>query len=295
MATIGFIGLGIMGAPMARNLLKSHDVRAYDINNDAAQAFAADGAQATGSAQEAAEGSDVVITMLPNSSHVKEAAFGSQGAVHGMASSALFIDMSTILPTETDAIGAQLAKHGIAMVDAPVGRTSQHAIDGQLLIMAGGDSADVKRARPLFELMGDTIIHCGALGMGARMKIVNNYLAIASNVLTAEALTLAEVVGLDLETTLDVLRGTTAGRGHLNTTYPNQVLAGNVAPGFMMELADKDMGLALELAGKVNAPTAMGAVSRQVMSIAKTQGHGREDWTAVYQVVRALAGLEASS
>jgi 4-hydroxybutyrate dehydrogenase/sulfolactaldehyde 3-reductase len=298
MATVGFIGLGIMGAPMARNLIKGgHIVRAYDIDQAAIDALVDDSelsnrAQSATSPADAASGADFVITMVPNGSHVKEVVFGAEGVVEGIDREALFIDMSTILPTDTDAIGARLAEDGVHMIDAPVGRTSQHAIEGKLLIMAGGDAADVERARPLFDLLGDSVVHCGALGMGARMKIVNNYLAIAANVLTAEALTLAEAIGLEVELTREVLCGTTAGRGHLNTTYPAQVLAGNLKPGFMVELADKDMNLALELAGRVNAPTAMGAVSRQMMSIAKNQGRGRDDWTSIYQVVRELAGLK---
>lgn len=295
MAKVGFIGLGIMGAPMARNILKGgHSVKGYDISQSALNALIQEGATGAASAQEAAAGSDIVITMLPNSGHVESAVFGDQGVATGMQAGddALFIDMSTILPAMTDRVAQGLAEKGIAMVDAPVGRTSQHAIDGELLIMAGGDDEHIERARPVLECMGEIIV-CGKVGSGSRMKIVNNYLAIASNVLTAEALTMAEALGLNVDLAKDVLCGTTAGRGHLNTTYPAQVLAGNLDPGFMIKLADKDMGLALETAGQINAPAAMGSVSRQMMSIAKIKGRGDQDWTAIYEVVRELAGLKA--
>jgi 4-hydroxybutyrate dehydrogenase / sulfolactaldehyde 3-reductase len=200
--------------------------------------------------------------------------------------------MSTIAPTATDAIGARMAERGIAMLDAPVGRQQQHAIEGKLLIMVGGTEQDLERARPLLMLMGDTIIHCGRLGMGSRMKIVNNYMSITLNVLSAEALVLAERCGLDPELARRLMLGTAAGQGHFGTTYPAKVLQGDIDPGFMIDLAHKDLGLALDLAAEINAPAATGAVARQVHQLARTQGLGRMDWSAIYLVMRRLTGLE---
>lgn len=291
MATVGFVGVGVMGAPMARNVMKGgHEVRAYDLSGQALGAIVADGAVATSSPGEAASGAEVVISMLPAGRHVKQAVFGEGGIAEGIDSTALYIDMSTILPMDTDEIAAGLKARGIAMVDAPVGRTSAHAISGELLIMAGGSAADIARARPILECMGNQIVHCGDVGMGARMKIVNNYMSVALNTLSAEALVLAEASGLDVEVAREVMNGTTAGRGHFSTTYPAQVLQGNVTPGFMIDLADKDMGLALDLAGRLGVPATMGAVARQVYATAQAQGHGRDDWTRIYLTVReALA------
>jgi 4-hydroxybutyrate dehydrogenase/sulfolactaldehyde 3-reductase len=292
MTEVGFVGIGVMGAPMARNLIKGgFGVRAYDIDTGALQAIAKDGAAPAASPRAAADGADFVITMLPQGRHVMQATFGADGIAAGLAKDALYIDMSTILPGDTDEVGRRLAELGLAMVDAPVGRTADHAVAGTLLIMAGGSQADVDRARPLFERMGDTVVHCGPRGMGSRMKIVNNYLSVALNVLTAEAVTLAEASGLDRDLAIEVLRGTAAGRGHLATTWPIQVLAGNCKPGFMIDLAHKDMGLALDMAASLRVPSALGAAARQIYAIAQVQGQGRDDWTCLLHTLRRLAGL----
>jgi 4-hydroxybutyrate dehydrogenase/sulfolactaldehyde 3-reductase len=141
-----------------------------------------------------------------------------------MGQNTVLIDMSTILPVVTDEIAERLAATGRRLVDAPVGRTSRHAEEGKLLIMAGGDAADVEAVRPILDCMGDTIIHCGPTGSGARVKLINNYMSIACNVVTAEALTLAERSGVDRDLAIEVMMGTTAGQGHLATTYPGKVL-----------------------------------------------------------------------
>ncbi len=293
MTQVGFIGTGVMGLPMARNVIKGgFGLTAFDVNPDAMTTIRQDGGEVAGSAAEAAANADVVITMLPNSEHVETAVFGPEGADQGMAEGTLLIDMSTILPTVTDTLGAELKKRGRRMMDAPVGRSSQHAIDGKLLIMAGGDAADVEEAQPLLACMGDTIIHCGPLGSGARMKLVNNYMSIAANVVTAESLTLAERSGLDRDLAIEVMMGTTAGLGHLATTYPAKVLQGDVTPGFMVDLAHKDIGLALELARHLELPMPMGAVALDVYAAAQAQGRGRDDWTSILLAVRDIAGLE---
>ncbi|MDH3660933.1 MAG: sulfolactaldehyde 3-reductase [Alphaproteobacteria bacterium] len=293
MKKIGFVGTGVMGLPMARNVIKSGiEVTAFDINPDALQTIRQDGGSIAESAKGAAAGADAVITMLPNGDHVLKAVFGENGAIEGMGDGALLIDMSTILPTVTDEVASRLVAAGHRLVDAPVGRTSRHAEEGKLLIMAGGEADDVEAARPVLECMGDTIIHCGPAGSGARMKLINNYMSIACNVVTAEALTLAEQSGLDRDLAIEVMMGTTAGQGHLATTYPAKVLKGDVTPGFMVDLAHKDMGLALDFAAALKTPMPMGAAARQVYSSAQVQGRGRDDWTAILETVRTLAGLK---
>ncbi len=292
MSRIGFIGVGTMGGPMARNLAKGgHEVVAFDVNAKAVAQLSDAGIEPAKSAAAAAEGVDVLITMLPNSEHVESAAFGDGGFAEVLPKGSLYIDMSTIAPATTDSIGARMAELGIAMVDAPVGRQQSHAIAGKLLIMVGGAPADVERARPILALMGDTIIHCGRLGMGARMKLVNNHMSIALNVLSAEALVLAECSGLDPDLARVVMLGTAAGQGHFGTTYPAKVLKGDLTPGFMVDLAAKDLGLALDLAKDINAPVAMGLAAREAYAQAQEQGRGGQDWTAVYAMVRKSAGL----
>ena len=285
--TIAFIGLGTMGRPMALNILKSgFGVRAFDIVPAAVDTLAAAGAVRAASPADAARQADIVITMLPNSSHVDEAVFGKGGTAEGIADGALYIDMSTIAPATTDALAARLSARGIAMVDAPVGRQQQHAIEGKLLIMVGGESRDVARARPILECMGDTIIHCGPVGAGARMKIVNNFMSITLNATTAEALSLAEASGLDVELARKVMLGTVAGTGHMGSTYPAKVLKGDLNPGFMIDLALKDLKLALELGEGLGLPLDTGRTAERAYVAAVEAGHGRNDWTALYAFLR---------
>ena len=180
------------------------------------------------------------------------------------------------------------------MMDAPVGRTSRNAEQGTLLIMAGGSPGDIERARPVLECMGDSVIHCGPRGTGMRAKMINNYLSIVSNVAVAETLTAAERAGLRRETVLEVLLSTAAGQGHLSTTYPAQVLAGDLEPGFMVDLAHKDLGLALQMGEELQVGLGMGEEAMKTYEAARRQGRGRQDWTAVYSAVRQLNGLDPS-
>ena len=296
MSTVAFIGLGIMGEPMARNLLKGgHIVRAFDVRTSAMEAISSKGAVLATSPANAAVDAEFIFTMLPSGKEVNQAVFGENGFAQSMTENSLFIDTSTILPADTDEISAKLAAKGLKMMDAPVGRLAQNAIEGTLLFMVGGLESDLENVRPLLNLLGDEIVHCGAVGMGARMKIVNNYQSTALNILTAETLTLAKASGLDVNLAVEVMRETTAGRGHMNATYPNQVLSGNIEPGFMIDLAHKDLGLALETTAALRAPAFLGAAARQAYSIAQSNGQGRKDWTSVYPTLQQLAGMDTST
>lgn len=286
MSKVGFIGVGVMGMPMALNVMAGgHGVRAFDISPSALEAIGRKGAEMADSPTDAAEGADFVITMLPTGEHVAEAVFGPGGAAESLRSDALLIDMSTGLPSHFDTLARRLESQGRKAVDAPVGRTSEEAENGTLLVMVGGDSEHVERARPILDCMGDTVIHCGPAGAGIRTKLVNNYLSIVSNVVVAEALAIAEGAGLDRDRVIEVLMGTTAGRGHLGTTYPVKVLAGDLEPGFMVDLARKDLGLALQMGADRHSPTVMGTAALPVYDTAHQQGMGRLDWTAVYRMV----------
>jgi 4-hydroxybutyrate dehydrogenase/sulfolactaldehyde 3-reductase len=272
---------------MARNLLKAgFALRVFDINPKASEGVVAAGAQAAASPAEAARGSDAVITMLPNGQDVEMALFGPAGALESMQPGSLLIEMSTIAPSVTDRIADRLKGRRIAMLDAPVGRSSQHAVEGKLLIMVGGDQADLQRGRPILEKLGDTIVHCGKTGSGARMKVVNNFMSVTINVTTAEALLLAEASGLDPELARKVMLGTVAGQGHMATTYPAKVLRNDLSPGFMVDLAHKDLGLALELASELKTDTPTATAARPIYELARTEGHGRHDWTAIYAMLR---------
>ena len=292
MSKVGFIGIGVMGMPMARNLLNGgHAVRAFDVNRTALESIGRDGADPARSAKDAAVGADFVITMLPTGDHVSEAVFGTDGVAETLGRDCLLIDMSTGLPAHFDRTAQRLASEGRRMIDAPVGRTSKEAEHGTLLIMVGGEAEDVTRSRPILECMGDTIIHCGPAGAGIRTKLVNNYLSIVSNVVVAEALAIAEGAGVDRDVAIEVLMGTTAGRGHLATTYPAKVLAGDLAPGFMVDLARKDLGLALQMGAESGSSRSMGISALPFYESARDQGMGRQDWTAIYKLVRESSGL----
>ena len=286
MSKVGFVGVGVMGMPMALNLMAGgHRVRAFDIVPDALAAVGRKGAEVATSPGDAAAGADFVVTMLPTGKHVAEAVFGTDGIAESLGDGSLLIDMSTGLPGDFDDLAERLGSQGKRAMDAPVGRTSREAEQGTLLIMVGGDTEDVERAHPVLECMGDTIIYCGPAGAGIRTKLVNNYLSIVSNVVVAEALALAEGAGLDRDTVIEVLMGTTAGRGHLGTTYPAKALAGDLDPGFMVDLALKDLGLALEMSAAADSPAVMGAAALPVYDEAHHKGLGRRDWTAIYNMV----------
>ncbi|MDE0099054.1 MAG: sulfolactaldehyde 3-reductase [Truepera sp.] len=290
---IGFVGLGTMGLPMARNILEGgHRVIGFDLDSAARRRHHANGGEVAGSAAEAARGADLVVTMVPEARHVRDALLGPNGVIEGLQEGALVVEMSTIHPLETDAIRAELAGRGFAMVDAPVGRTAQHAREGRLLIMAGGEPADLRRCHPLFECVGEVTVDCGGPGRGSRMKIVNNFMSTALNVLTAEALTLAEASGLDIGLTIDVLSGTAAGKGHFQTTYPAKVLAGDLDPDFMLRLAHKDLALAIDLGCRLGADSLLGPVALEIYRAAIDRDRGTQDWTAVYPFIRERAGLD---
>ncbi len=293
MSTIGFIGLGQMGTPMVRTLIQGgHSVKVFDINEAAIQALVADGASQASSAADAALDSEFVITMLPNGALVKNAIFGENGVASALSKESLLIDMSTIHPLETDALIKEADEAGLSMMEAPVGRTSEHAVRGELLIMAGGTKEQIERAQPLFDCMGNETVDCGGAGKGIRVKVINNYMSIALNALSAEAATLSEAIGLEWETAMKVMSGTPAGKGHFTTTWPNKVLAGDLSPVFMVDLAHKDLGIALDLANQVNVPMPCGAASRELYSITRAAGRGRQDWTSVLEQLRVTSGLE---
>lgn len=292
MSVIAFIGLGQMGAPMASNLLQQgHSLQVYDVNPQTVAALKTKGAQAASTPAQAARDAEFVITMLPNGDLVRSVLFGEQGVCEGLSPEALVIDMSTIHPLQTDRLIADMHQRGFSMMDVPVGRTSDNAISGTLLLLAGGTQEQVQRATPILMAMGNELINAGGPGMGIRVKLINNYMSIALNALSAEAATLCEALGLDLAVALKVMSGTAAGKGHFTTTWPNKVLKGDLSPAFMIDLAHKDLGIALDVANQLHVPMPLGAASREVYNQARAAGRGREDWSAILEQVRASAGI----
>ena len=287
MANVAFIGLGTMGLVMAQNIIEGgHQVTGYDTDADAVANHVANGGSAASSPANAADGAEIIITMLPVGEVVKRVLFDASGVVEAAGVGSLVIDMSTINPTDTDEIRDGLAAKEIRMIDAPVGRTSEQAKTGNLLIMAGGSAADIEETQPVLECMGDTIVDCGGPGMGARMKIINNLMSTVLNVLTAEALTLAESSGLDRNLAIEVMSGTAAGLGHMSTTYPAKVLKNDTSPAFMIDLAKKDLGIAITLSETLGVPLALAGMAEAVYANAHDEGRGAQDWTALYEMLR---------
>jgi 4-hydroxybutyrate dehydrogenase/sulfolactaldehyde 3-reductase len=288
--TIGFIGLGRMGLAMASNLQrKGFAVLGYDLNARAVETLAALGASKAASIAEVAKGADIIFTMLPASPEVRSVVI--DGILPQAAKGALFVDMSTIDPMTTDEIAGALQAAGMAFVDAPVGRLASHADRGESLFMVGAAPDDFERVKPLLAAMGTTIHHCGPAGAGIRMKIVNNYLAIAACQLNAETLTLATRFGLDTALTIDVLNGTTANNGHLKTNFPAKVLIGDIEPGFQIDLAHKDLSLAMASASAMRVPLSMGAAARECLQLARSRGYGAKDFSGLLDAWCDLAGV----
>jgi 4-hydroxybutyrate dehydrogenase/sulfolactaldehyde 3-reductase len=286
MTKIGFVGLGTMGLAMAKNLIKAgHTVVGFDPAGTVMDNHVRNGGTKASSPADAATGAEVVITMLPNGKIVRHAIFDFGGVIEGISDSAILIDMSTIHPSETDEIRKDLDAKNIAMVDAPVGRTSVEAALGTSLFMVGAEKDDLEAVRPILEAMGDTIIDCGGPGTGSRMKIVNNLMTTSLNVLTAQILTFSDATGLDRYLAVSVMNGTAAGRGHMSTTYPAKVLKGDLTPAFMIDLAKKDLDIALALAKELGVSLSLPTQAEAIYAEAQEAGRGGQDWTAIYDML----------
>jgi len=292
METIGFVGLGRMGRPMASNLArKGFRLVVHDINREAVAALEALQCRGAESPAQVAAESAMVITMLPNSAVVADVVTGPDGILAHAKRGGLVMDMSTVSPETTDAVARAAAAKGIGFVDAPVGRLAEHADRGESLFMVGGTPEDFARVKPMLEAMGNTIHHCGPVGSGTRTKLVNNFVAIALCELNAEALALSQRFGLELSKTLDVLYGTTAVNGQLKVNWPNKVLKGDTSPGFTIDLAHKDLSLIVEAANAAKVPVPMGAAAREAFSAARASGFGGQDFSAMVDALCTAAGI----
>ena len=291
-ATVGFIGLGKMGRPMASNLQrKGFRLLVHDVNPDGVRALEALGARSAQTYGELASQCDAVLTMLPNSAIVESVLAAPGGVLSHVRAGTLVIDMSTIDPLVTDRLAAAVVEKNCSFIDAPVGRLATHAERGECLFMVGASDTDFERARPLFEAMGTTVHRCGPPGSGMRTKLVNNYLAIVSCQLNAEALALCQRFGLSLPQTLEVLHGTTATNGQLKINWPNKVLRGDLEPGFTIDLAHKDLTLIVEAANAARVPMPVGAAAREAFSAARSRGFGASDFSAMVDALCDIAGI----
>ena len=291
--SIGFIGLGIMGLPMARNLLKAgYPVVAYNRTSSKAEELAADGATATASPREVSEQASVIITMVTDSPDVEEVVLGQNGVIEGIQRDAVLIDMSTISPSVTRAIAERVEEKAGRMLDAPVSGGSWGAIEGTLSIMVGGEKSVFDRCLPVFQAMGKNIVHTGPSGMGQTTKLVNQILVAGTMNAVAEAMVFAASSGADLETTIEAVKGGAAGSWQLQNLGP-RLIKGDFAPGFMVRLQQKDLRLILEGAREMRLTLPATALINQLFASLEASGNGDEGTQALVKVHERLAGIEA--
>ncbi|MDR1596594.1 MAG: 2-hydroxy-3-oxopropionate reductase [Treponema sp.] len=291
MVTIGFIGIGIMGRPMAKNLIKAgYRLVVYDkfakIDD-----LAALGAEGASSNKEAASRSDVVITMLPNSPHVKEAVLGEGGVIEGISSGKIVVDMSSIAPAVSREVGAALNAKGVAFLDAPVSGGEPKAIDGTLAIMVGGDQKTFDTVKPILEKMGSSVVLVGDTGAGNVTKLANQIVVALNIAAVSEALVLAVKAGVDPAKVFDAIKGGLAGSAVMNAKVP-MILDGNFKPGFRIELHIKDLQNALDTAHNLNAPVPLTANVMETLQALKTDGMAADDHSAIIRFYEKLAKIE---
>ena len=288
--TIGFIGLGIMGKPMSKNLLKAgYPLVVHSRSRGPVDEVVKAGARAATTPKEVAAQCDVLITMLPNSPDVEQVALGKEGIIDGAKPGLLFVDMSTISPIVSKKVGEALAAKGVKMLDAPVSGGEKGAIDGALSIMVGGETATFDAVLPIFQAMGKTITLLGPLGMGGFTKLANQIIVAVNLTALAEALTLGKKAGLDRELLLTALGGGLAGSKCLEQKTSNYI-AGTYNPGFKIDLHFKDLGLIMESARALGVPLPATAVVQELFSAMRVKGRGGLDHSGIITLLEDLAG-----
>ena len=295
MSKVGFIGVGTMGCPMATNIIsKGNDLNFYDpyVQDDSITKLTDIGAIHCTSLKDLLNDRDYIITMLPNGNIVKEVCLSDNGLLKQDMKDYIYIDMSTILPTDSIDINKEFKMHNILMFDAPVARLVSNAIDGTLLILVGGDQDKFEIIKPLLETMGSDVVYCGKSGSGSKMKIINNYMSIVSNIVTAETLSLVKKSGIDLDLAINLLTTTAAGKGHLNVSYPIKVLNNDVTPGFKNSLALKDLKLALEQGSLDGINLNTGKTALKVYEDADKTSYKDLDWTSMFNYIKEINDLD---
>jgi len=289
MERIGFIGLGIMGKPMASNLLKAgYSVTVFDINREMAQALVRQGAALAETAKAVAEKSDVIITMLPDSPDVEKVVLGAAGVGEGVRSGMLFIDMSTIAPETAQKIYQMLAEKKVSCLDAPVSGGEGGAIAGTLSIMVGGEKAAFERALPIFRALGKKIVHLGAAGAGQVTKACNQIIVGCTIQAVAEALTLAKKAGVDVAKVREALLGGLA-QSRILEVHGQRILDRNFQPGFKIKLHRKDMNIALQTGRTLSVPLPASALVATQMDAIIAQGDGELDHSSLALFLEKLA------
>jgi len=287
---IGVIGLGIMGKPMAKNLIKAgYEVWVNNRSRPPMDELAACGGHPA-TQQEIGENCDVVLTMLPNSPQVKAVMLGEDGVAAHMKPGSVFIDMSSINPVASKEIAAELARKNIEMLDAPVSGGEPKAIDGTVSFMVGGKQEIFDKYKPVLEAMGSSVVRCGGVGSGNTTKLANQIIVACNIQALAEALTLAQKAGVDPELVFQAIKGGLAGSTVMNAKAP-MMIEGNDAPGFKVDLHIKDLNNALDCAHAIGSPVPMTAAVQEVFQWLHNNGGGQKDHSAVAQYYERLTGI----
>jgi 2-hydroxy-3-oxopropionate reductase len=292
MEKIGFIGLGIMGNPMAKNLLKAgYSLTVYDILPEKIKDLVKTGAQAGSSSKEVAEKSEVIITMLPNSPEVKEAVLGADGVLDGAKAGTILVDMSSIAPLASKEVSQKAEEKGVVVLDAPVSGGEPKAVDGTLAIMVGGPAKAFEKIKDILAVMGGSVTLVGDIGSGNMTKLANQIIVALNIAAMSEAMVLATKSGVDPEKVFQAIRGGLAGSTVLDAKMP-LVLDGNFKPGFRIELHIKDLANALDTAHEVGVPVPLTSVVMEAMQALKVDGKGADDHGGIVQFYEKLAKVE---
>ena len=285
---IGFIGTGIMGKPMAHNLLKArYSLIVHNRTKSKTQQLLSEGASWAESPANVANNSDIVITCLPDTPDVRQVFLGESGVIEAAKPGLVCIDMSTISPAATKEMGVTLAAKGVTLIDAPISGGEIGAIEAKLSIMMGGPKDAVEKVRPIMEVMGRAVTYCGPLGSGQITKLANQIMVIHTIMSIAEGFAFAEKAGLGLETTLKVTSAGAAGSHSLKALGP-KIIAGDFKPAFMVDLQQKDLRLVIEYAEQLEQPLPGVALARQLLAVLQAHGRGRDGTQAMVDVIRQL-------
>lgn len=287
---IAFIGLGIMGKPMAKNLLKAgHQLRVFDRHAETMEEMKEAGAEICSCSAETAEGVDLVITMLPNSPHVKSVMLEDDKLAEKMPKTAAFIDCSSINPVASREIAAKLAEYGIDMLDAPVSGGQPKAVDGTLAFMVGGKEEVFNKFKPVLEAMGSSVVHCGDVGAGNVTKLCNQTIVAVNIAALAEAMQMGQMCGVQPEKIFQAIKGGLAGSTVMNAKAP-MMMDQNFQPGFRIDLHIKDLNNVVDAAKSVDAPIPLTQAVLEMMKILHHDGDGSCDHSALLKYYQKLTG-----
>ena len=292
---IGFVGLGIMGKPMAINISKAGlPLTVFDRHSENVDDLVASGAIAGNSPADVGEKSDIIITMVQNSPESEQAITGSGGILSGASRNNLVIDMSSIEPRVSQIIAKKCASKGVNFIDAPVSGGEPFAKSGDLAIMAGGNDDDFERAKPIFEIVGKSSVLCGTTGAGNVTKLANQIIVGANIHALSEALVLGKKAGVNPETIYNAIKGGLAGSNVMNAKGP-MMYERNFDPGFRIELHFKDINNAMATAKELNVPLQVTANLQQVLTSLVEMGNGKNDHSAILRYVERISGVEVSN